>query len=234
MFYKWIHRYAHAVVAVSQGVADDMSRTAGISRERINVIYNPVVTPRTQQLAGEQPAVRIGESANVPTFVAVGRLVPEKDFMTLIEGFTRLHAKRAANLAIIGDGPLREHLERRCCELGIAQNVTFLGYIKNPLPYVKSAVALVMSSTQEGFGNVLVEALSVGTPVISTDCPYGPREILAGGRYGILVPVGQPDAIADAMDSILDDRPSASLCKQRADDFNVETIAKEYINLFGQ
>ncbi|HEY6577797.1 MAG TPA: glycosyltransferase [Rhizomicrobium sp.] len=230
--YRLLGRHADEIIAVSRGVKEDMCTVTRLPAERITVVYNPVVSAETERLA-EQPVMHPFFNANsVPVFLAVGRLVPQKNFFLLIDAFAEVRKKRPVRLAIIGDGPLRASLEERCRIRNVAQDIAFLGFQENPIRYMKRASALIMSSDYEGFGNVLVEALAVGTPVISTDCPYGPAEILGGGRYGILVPVGRPEALAAAMETVIHTPIPASVCKSRASAFHVSAIAREYLALF--
>lgn len=199
-FYPW----ADGIVAVSEGVADDLARATGLPRERIDVIYNPVVTPQLEAMAKEpleHPWFRRGEP---PVIAALGRLVPQKDFGHLIRAFARLRrAGREARLLILGEGPERASLEALVRESGVVRDVALPGWIVNPYPHLVRSSLFVLSSRWEGLPTVLIEALFCGLPVVSTDCPSGPREILADGKHGVLVPVGDVDALARAMEGVL-------------------------------
>jgi glycosyltransferase involved in cell wall biosynthesis len=237
--HNWVERLAHRLiapmadrtVAVSRGVAEDMASCAGYRRERIEVIPNPIVSRDLAELAAadiDHPFF----NSTIPVFVGVGRLVDEKDFATLLRAFRSLRERRAARLALIGNGPLRGSLEDAATALGVRDDVAFLGFQTNPYPFMKRAAGLVLPSRTEGFGNVLVEALAVGTSVISTDCPpYGPGEILDRGRFGVLVPVGDPQAMASAMEQILDRPIPTGLCLERASSFTVSRICRRYLGL---
>jgi glycosyltransferase involved in cell wall biosynthesis len=235
---NWIDRLAHRllapmadrVVAVSRGVAEDMASYAGYRRDRIEVIPNPVVGRDLTELAAAEVDHPFFNS-EIPVFVGVGRLVAEKDFATLLRAFAHLRKKRAARLALIGDGPLREALEHAATGLGVMDDVAFLGFRTNPYPFMKRAAGLVLPSRNEGFGIVLVEALALGTPVVSTGCPHGPAEILDHGRFGVLVPVGDAEAMASAMEQILDHPPPRALSLERASWFTVSRISGRYLDL---
>ena len=185
-FYPW----ADDVIAVSQGVADDLAATAQLDRERIRVIYNPVdirgiIEAATAPL--DHPWFGPGEP---PVIVSAGRLTRQKDYPTLIRAFGRVRQRRPARLLILGEGEDRPALEALARELGVDADLSLPGFVANPYPFMAAARLFVLSSAWEGFGNVLIEAMALGTPVIATDCPSGPAEILDQGRYGTLVPVG--------------------------------------------
>jgi glycosyltransferase involved in cell wall biosynthesis len=224
---------ADAIVAVSGGVAADMTAAAGVSPDRITIIPNPVVSPRMHGSSDERPADPWFHDPGRPVFVAMGRLVPQKDFATLIRAFARIDATPLPRLVILGQGPLRADLQALAAELGVGDRVRLLGFVTNPFPYVRHARAFVLSSLYEGFGVVLVEAMACGTPVIATDCPFGPAEILDGGRFGRLVPVSDPRALARAMrDALVGARPSPAVLTERAADFDVERAADRYLEVF--
>jgi len=200
-FYPW----ADYVVGVSAGVTEDLAQLANLRPDKVRVIFNPIVT------------ADIGEKARAPVdhawfndgssvFVAAGRLRPQKDFSTLLLAFSQVRAKRPARLLILGEGPERDRLEALARQLDITGDVSLPGSTSNPYAYIARATAFVLSSRWEGLPTVLIEALSCGVPVVATDCPSGPREILADGRYGELVPVGDVDALAHAMEAALDGR----------------------------
>jgi glycosyltransferase involved in cell wall biosynthesis len=231
--YRLLLPRADAVVAVSKGVADDMSRAARLARERISVIYNPVVSPAFEVGPDGHGAPHPWfDNPATPVFVGMGRLVPQKDFPTLIRAFAALDRSLDARLMILGDGPLRAELAALAEELGVGPRVELTGFKSDPLPYLRRAAALVMSSSYEGFGNVLVEGMACGTPVISTDCPYGPAEILDNGAFGPLVPVGDAPALARAMGDVLTSRPSPDRLRARAAEFTVAPIAEQYLDVF--
>jgi glycosyltransferase involved in cell wall biosynthesis len=231
-FYRWLSPIAHGVVAVSRGVADDLTNSCRIPRDRITVIYNPVITERFQEQLNQPLQHHWLDDPSVPVFITVGRLVPQKDHVMLLKALAIYRRRAPARLIILGVGPLRETLEQLAQELGIADAVEFAGFQENPLPWIKRASAMILSSRFEGFGNVLVEALGCGTPVISTNCPFGPDEILDNGRYGVLVPVGDAEALAAAMASDLRNTWPSALLRNRALNFTVNSTVNQYLDLF--
>ncbi|MGH6896877.1 MAG: glycosyltransferase [Geminicoccaceae bacterium] len=229
---------AEAIVAVSRGVADDLALQAGLPRQRISVIYNPVVphdVPARTNAPVPHPWLHLGEP---PVVLAVGNLAPQKDFPTLIRAFAGLRRARSARLVILGGATdavamrkRRAELERLAAELGVAEDVDLPGYVENPYPWMAHAAVFVLSSTYEGFGNVLPEAMACGCPVVSTDCPSGPAEILAGGRFGRLVPVGGAQTLAEAIAATLDDPLAPEVLRQRASLFSVDRAIDQYEQL---
>jgi glycosyltransferase involved in cell wall biosynthesis len=167
-------------------------------------------------------------------FVTAGRLVEMKDQRTMLRAFALHVQAHPARLIILGTGPMLDELQALTASLGIADHVDFAGFVRNPLPYMRAADAFVLSSRSEGFGNVLVEAMGCGTPVISTDCPYGPADILARGRYGILVPPQDAEALAPAFGRIVHeaDRWPKDVLRARAAAFSYQACADAYWHLF--
>ncbi len=198
-FYPWADR----IVSVARGTADDLSRTAGLPRERIDVVHNPIVTPELKQLADaplDHPWFRPGEP---PVVVSVGRLAEQKDFGTLLRAFAQVREDRDARLVILGEGPERGSLEALITELGLDGAAALPGWVQNPYPWMKGAGAYVLSSRWEGLPSVLIEALYCGVPIVATDCLSGPQEILDGGGHGLLVEVGDVDGLARGIRSAL-------------------------------
>lgn len=205
-----LYARADGVVAVSAGVADDVARRSGLARERVAVIYNPAVPPELVARAAEPVAHAWFAAGAPPVVLAVGRLGAGKDWPTLLRAFARLRARADARLVILGGDRSPERTDKRTAalraltaELGIAASVDFAGYQDNPFAFMARASVLAVSSRNEGFCNVIAEALACGCPVVSTACPSGPGEILEGGRYGRLVPVGDDVAFADALAATL-------------------------------
>ena len=192
--------HADAIVAVSNGVADDLANVVGLPRECVTTIYNPTVHPQLLALAQarlEHPWFAAGAP---PVVLGVGRLGKSKDFPTLIKAFARLRTERPARLLILGGtdkvskwDESRDQLMALAAELGVVDDVSLPGFVANPFAYMTRAAVFVLSSQYEGFPNVLVEALACGCPVVSTDCPSGPSEILDKGKYGRLVPCRDPE-----------------------------------------
>jgi glycosyltransferase involved in cell wall biosynthesis len=194
-----LHHWADAVVAVSEGVARDVAETAGIPRDRVSVIPNPVITPGLLPAAAEPPAHPWFEDTRGPIVLGVGRLVPQKNFPLLIEAFASVDRSADARLVILGEGPERPRLEAEIRRYGLDDRVSLPGFVQNPYACMSRARVLVLSSDYEGLPTVLIESLALGTPVIATDCESGPREILRDGALGALVPVGDARALSDAM-----------------------------------
>ena len=172
IFYPW----ADEIVVVSGGVADDLTKTTGLQRERIQVIYNPVVTPDVFEKARESLGHPWFAPGEPPVILSVGRLTKAKDYPTLIRAFARVRREHPARLMILGEGEERPKLEALIRELDLEEDVSLPGFVDNPYAYMARSAVFVLSSAWEGFGNVLVEAMAVGTPVVSTDCPSGPRD----------------------------------------------------------
>ena len=196
---RLLYRPVEHVVAVSQGVLDDTRRLTGLPAARLSVIRNPVVTPRLAQLATEAPPHPWTEASEPPLILAAGRLTEQKDFPTLLRAFATVRAARPARLAILGEGRGRAALTALAQELGIADALLLPGFAPNPYAWMARARLFVLSSAWEGSPNVLTEALALGVPSVATDCPSGPREVLVGGRFGPLVPVGDHAQLAQAM-----------------------------------
>lgn len=190
---------ADVVAAVSGGAAADLAELAGLPRERVITLYNPVDLERIASLAREpcdHPWLAPGAP---PVVLAVGRLKPEKDYPTLLRAFDRVRAARPARLLVLGEGVERAALERMVHALGLGGAVQMPGFAANPYAYMARAGALALSSTWEGLPTVIAEALACGCPVVATDCRSGPRELLDDGAWGRLVPVGDADALAQAL-----------------------------------
>ena len=223
---RFVAGRAHRAVAVSDGIGRDLV-ARGIAPNRIVVINNPL--PPMQLSGRRQPwQDRLAEMGDGPLIVTAGRLVPVKDHRTLIAAFARLRATRPARLAIFGEGPLEPGLRAQIDRLGLTGDVLLPGYVNDPAAIYAAADLFVLSSTSEGFGNVLIEAMASGVPVVSTDAPHGPRDILANGQYGRLVPVGDEDALAEAMEQSLDAPVPGAELQARAADFTIDKIADRY------
>lgn len=225
----WFYPLADGIIVVSQGAAQDLAEVAGLPRSRIEVIYNPVITENIRDLVDaslDHPWFAPGEP---PVILAVGRLTVQKDFRNLVAAFARVRSAVQARLLILGEGEERPALEALIAQLGLGQDVAMPGFVGNPYAYMARASLFVLSSRWEGFGNVLVEAMYCGCPVVSTDCPNGPREILDNGKYGLLVPPGDEDALAKAMIQALNHPIRSETLKTRAEDFTVDTICDRYL-----
>jgi glycosyltransferase involved in cell wall biosynthesis len=201
--YRWLYPRATAVVAVSDGVRADLETRFGVPGGLIEVVENPCDLDRVRRLAQEVAAD--AEPPADPLIVAAGRLEPQKGFLGLLDALARVARRLPCRLVILGDGSQREPLRDHAAVLGIADRVTLPGFVSNPFAVMTRARVFVLSSLWEGSPTVIVEALACGVPVVSTDCPSGPREILEGGRCGLLVEPGRPTALAEAIGRVLVD-----------------------------
>jgi glycosyltransferase involved in cell wall biosynthesis len=193
------HRWADEIVAVSHGVADDLAHTTGVPRDRITVIYNPVITPGLAAEAAAPSPHEWLDDPDHPVVLGVGRLTRQKNFPALIEAFEIVRRERNARLVILGEGPERPALEAQVRERGLRDDALLPGFVPNPHAYMARAAVFALSSDWEGLPTVLIESLATGTPVVATDCMSGPREILQDGKLGALVPVGDVGALAKAL-----------------------------------
>jgi glycosyltransferase involved in cell wall biosynthesis len=226
VFYPW----ADSVVAVSSGSADDLSRLSGLPRDRVNVIYNPVITPAALAGAARPPDHPWFAPGQPPVILGVGRLTASKDFPMLMRAFSEVRRRRAVRLMILGEGEERSALEALAVELGLADAVAFSGFRANVMAYLAGSALFVLSSTYEGLPTALIEALAAGTRVVSTDCPNGPREILQNGKLGTLVPVGDTTALANAMQAALD-RPRPTIPLDALAPFTRDVAIEQYLRL---
>jgi len=221
---------AYRVVAVSQGVAADILSLYQLMPDKVEVIYNPVVTPEliTQSWEPvEHPWLAAGE---LPVILGAGRLTVQKDFVTLIRAFARVRQHHEARLIILGEGEDRPILERLVRELGLQEWVALPGFVENPYAWMRRAAVFVLSSRWEGLPTVLVEAMACGTPVVSTDCPSGPREILEGSKWGKLVPVGDEAALAEAIcETLRNGSPHDPTI--RANHFSLDRAVESYLKI---
>lgn len=228
IFYPW----ADAIAAVSEGVAKDLSAIAGIPRDKMQVIYNPVITPELFEKANEAIEHPWFAPVEPPVILGIGRFVAQKDFPTLIHAFAKVRRVRPARLMMLGSGLEQKQLKALVRELGIEEDVAWVGFVDNPFAYMKQASVFVLSSAWEGLPTVLIEALAVGIPVVSTNCPSGPAEILDNGKYGELVPVGDREAIASAILRVLSGNIK-SVDSEWLQQFTREAATKKYLEVLG-
>lgn len=191
--------WADRVIAVSEGAAVDFAAAAGIPRSRVDVVHNAIITPGLIRAAREAPQHPWFADRGCPVVLGVGRLAANKNFRALVEAFALVRGGIGARLVILGEGPDRRNIEACVRGHGLADVVALPGFLANPYPCIARAAVVVLSSDWEGLPTVLVESLALGTPVVSTDCPSGPREILQGGRLGRLVQVGDVAAMGRAI-----------------------------------
>ena len=225
---RYLSGTAAHFVGVSRGVSDSVAVTTGIPAKSITTIYNPVVMPDVRTRAEEQTNHPWLSDGAPPVILAVGRMSKQKDYPTLIRAFALLAGRRPCRLVILGQGEQRAELEQLAASLGVADRVSFAGWVENPFAFMSRASLFVLSSIYEGLPTVLLEAMACGCPCVSTDCPAGPSEILEDGRLGPLVPVGDEGALADAMERVLERPPDAHALRERAEDFSGEMSVAAY------
>jgi glycosyltransferase involved in cell wall biosynthesis len=241
----WLYRYTalayrilapliSRAVAVSAGVAKELATIARLPTDRVLTINNPVVGPDFRARCDEAADHPWFHQSQGPIFVSAGRLVPQKDHETMIRALAIHRRHGNGRLIILGSGPRGEALSDLVGRLNLTDVVDFLGFRTNALPFFRQADVFLLSSRCEGFGNVIVEALGCGTPVISTRCEHGPTEILDNGRYGVLVEPQNPAALAEAMDQVatLRERFPADMLRQRAEEFSYAACASRYMAMF--
>lgn len=228
---KTMYPKADAIIAVSNGVADDLSESFGIPRESIKQVYSLCSIPEVVESSKDQVNHPWFQPGSPPAIVSLGRLTPQKDYGTLLKAFRIVRSQREVKLVIIGKGSEQDSLKELAGQLGISDDVCLPGFVSNPFAYIARAGVFALSSQWEGLGLVLVEAMACGTTVVSTDCPNGPREVLDGGRYGILVPMGDPEALAEGINRALDSPFPKELLKKRAGEFSVDIISRKYLSM---
>lgn len=230
---RWTFPRAHAIVAVSAGVADSVHDVLGLPRTSIDVIANPVFTRDLLTRGATPPDHPWFASDAPPVVVGVGRLTEQKRFHDLIDAFARVRERRVCRLIILGEGRLRPALEERVRNLGLEGDAALPGFVSDPYPYLRHAAAFVLSSGWEGLPTVLIEALALGTPVVATDCRSGPAEILDGGRLGALVPVGDVFALARAIERALDGSGPQCARPDDVERYTFAAAARAYLRAAG-
>jgi len=227
---RLFYRRVDTLIAVSEGVRQDILQITNLAPSQVRVVRNPVITPQlSEQAALPCDHPWLTSIRDTPVIVAAGRLTHQKDFPTLLRAFARLRTERCCRLLILGEGGDRGTLLTLAEQLGIRHDVDLPGFRANPYPYLAAANLFVLSSRWEGSPNVLTEALALGTPVVATDCPSGPRELLAGGRYGALVTPGDVSALASAMGATLDQPLPAATLRQAVADYTIDQAAAGYL-----
>jgi len=228
-----VYRQADGVIAVSRDLAEDVASITGIPAQTIHVAHNPVVTPEMFDLAKAPLRHAWFEPSAPPVILGVGRLSRVKNFALLIRAYARVRRELNCRLIILGEGRERRGLERLAKNLGVAEDVELPGFVENPFAYLGRAQLFASASLAEGSPNALTEALALGIPVVSSDCRSGPREILQGGRYGTLVPVGDEAALAAAMVDALRQPHDPEFLKRAALPYTLEGSAREYAAILG-
>jgi glycosyltransferase involved in cell wall biosynthesis len=230
---RLLYPYIDRIIAVSEGVRQDTLAVSGVDSEKVSVVRNPVITSQLLT-AAEAPAPHPWlEDSGIPVILGAGRLTLQKDFQTLLKAFAQLRKNRPCRLIILGDGRQKSPLTELAEQLGISADLAFPGFTLNPYAYMRRADLFALSSRWEGSPNVLTEAMALGVPVVSTDCPSGPNEILDQGRIAPLVPVGDHQALAEAMLQVLDSPPKREQLRNAVTDYRAEISASNYLKLIG-
>lgn len=226
-----VYPWAHAVIAVSSDVAEELCRISGKIRHKVSVLPTPVVSEDLLR-DGEQPLDHPWFAPQAPPVVlGVGRLDHQKDFSTLLRAFASVRRSRPLRLIVLGEGPERAALEELSRELGIAADVQLPGFVDNPFPYLKRTAVFALSSRYEGMPTALLQALAFGTPVVSTDCPGGAREVLEHGRFGALVPPGDAEKLATAIASTIGSPRRPDAAEHVRTRFGAREAAARYLRL---
>jgi glycosyltransferase involved in cell wall biosynthesis len=226
---RHLYRHADKVITLTRGARRDLAQNFHVPERMIswmpsNAVIPPATADRIMRWDGEAGRER-------DLIVCLGRLSPEKDHRTLLRAMTLLPKSRPWRLAVVGDGPERPVLESFAREHCLCERIVFTGYVSDPFEWMMRARVAVCSSVYEGLCNAIIEALACGTPVVSTDCPYGPREILQDGRYGKLVPVGDAAAMAAAIESALDQTVDRKDLIRRGFDYTAERAAMSLLEI---
>jgi len=226
------YRWADGIVAVTHAVAEDTCKQSGIPIGKIEVIYNPVVVPDLENQMNEPLDHPFFLPDQPPVILGVGRLVRDKDFATLLRAFAIVRQSTPGRLLILGEGEERSRLESLARELGVSAEVSMPGFVNNPYKYMKKATVFVLSSISEGIGNVLIEAMACGCPVVSTDCKGGAREILGDGKYGFLTPVMDAESMARAISGILAGQRK-NIDPEWLHQFDAKKVQQRYLSMMG-
>ena len=235
-FVSWLYPFARSVIAVSKGVADDLSQMTGLPDDNINVIYNPVVGQALFKQAAKVVDHRWIVDKTLPVVVACGRLTPQKDFATLIDAVALANIEHPCRLIILGDGELRSELQQQIDNKSLQDVIDLPGFVDNPFAYMQKSDVFVLSSLWEGLPNVLIQALALGTNVVSTRCPSGPEEILSDGEYGRLVPCGDASALKQAILAAfadgVGDVQAERVQHHCESNFGYQSVINQYLDLF--
>ena len=226
---RLLYRFGDAVIVVSQAAADELLQVTGLPAERVHVAYNPIVNEKMIEISFESPNHRWFKGQSYKIVLAAGRFTEQKDFLTLISAFKTVHLKLPnARLVILGEGKLESEYRALIKSLGLEEVIDLPGFQANPYSFMRYSQLFVLSSRWEGFGNVLVEAMACGTPVVSSDCPHGPSEVLENGKYGDLVAPGNETAMAEAIINSLERQHNRDALIARSLDFSVDKIIDQY------
>ena len=229
--FNYLYQWADAVIVPSHGAAEDLFKISGLSRDQIRVLHSPVVSQELYNSANENIDHSWFSDDQTPIILGVGELSDRKDFSTLIKAFALVRRERPCKLVILGEGRKRDDLIQLSADLKVEEDVWLPGFIQNPYPYMKQADLFVLTSNCEGSPVVLIEALSLGVPSVSTDCPSGPREILQDGRVGSLVPVGDVDALSKAMIHTIENPLPKEILMSAIKPYEVSYATEKYLSV---
>jgi glycosyltransferase involved in cell wall biosynthesis len=226
-----LYKRANRIIAVSEGVARDLVESLDLPESLVTAIHNPVVDKDLYELA-EESVDHPWLVEEQPVLLGVGRLVPQKDYTVLLRAFSRIRKSRPIRLIVLGEGTERRRLERYAQRLGVRDDVDFPGFVKNPFPFMRRCTVYVLSSRFEGLPGALIQAMACGAPVVSTDCPSGPSEIIDSGSNRFLVPVGDDEKLAASIENLLDNpalrRSFSEAGRKAAAEFEVSPMIRHY------
>lgn len=231
VFFGFLYRRVTKIIAISDGCAEDIVSTIGVPRESIEVIYNPLLVEKVTSDSSEVVEVFSKKPKGDKVIIGVGRLMPVKNFSQLIRVFSEVSKVRSVSLIILGEGRQRKELEHQIEELDLSRKVSLPGFTCSPLKFMEKCDLFVSTSQWEGFGNVFLEAMSVSLPIVSVNCPGGPREILEDGKWGALVPPNDEVALANSIIKMLDSKEGLD-ASERLQSFELGLIARQYIKTF--
>lgn len=227
------YRLSHGVIAVSQGVAEELVRMDAAIKPRLHVVPTPVISEEVLALAEEPVDHPWFHDQGRPVIVSAGRLARHKGFSSLFRAFARLRDRVDARLVVLGEGDYRDILEAERDSLGLHDEIDLIGFQKNPFRYMARADLFVLASEYEGLPNVLVQAMALGAPIVSTDCKAGPAEILCHGKYGRLVPVGDIERLATAMEEALGEPRRTDAPRYARERYGATQATVEYLGIAG-
>jgi glycosyltransferase involved in cell wall biosynthesis len=234
LVYKYLYPKATDIIHVSKAAAEDLQSLLPANAQKVITIYNPIVTNDILHLKNDDSPHPWFNLIDTPVILGVGRLTEQKNFINLIEAYFIVRKEFNARLVILGQGEQREQIEKVVRHYNLGESVYLPGYVQNPLQYMRKASVFVLSSNWEALPTVLVEAMACGCPVVSTDCPSGPAEILDNGKYGKLVPVRDPKALADAIIKTINDPLKKEVLQSRAMEFGADKAVDEYLRVIGK
>lgn len=228
---RLLWRRVDVLTCVSEDMVGQYRNVFGLTRH--SAIYNVIVDEDLHRKKEENVDHPWFADKEVPLIISAGRLAPEKRFADMIEAMRIVNDRRFARLVILGDGPLRGELQALIDRLGLTDRAELLGFQSNPMKYFRRSRLFILSSRVEGLPNVLVEAMACGCPVVSTNCPTGPREVLKDGEFGELVPVGSPLAMAEAILRALEADPRSEKLEEAVRPFTTEAVVARHLESLG-